>query len=385
MDALMAKFKAIPRPRTTSSGMPNHWIFGIFKGFKDHNYAYALHFKGEAFCVAGPEEVMSSAGLDPAKEAAERLLRAFKNLYEAADTAYGPWTWSTMENTQLSNRIENILRKYEAPRELQSIGRCHPAEIKTLQRSWEEFNDGVVQEWQDKQNAQVTCAHCLVEEYPHEVFKCCARCLNVRYCSKACQRSHWSSHRYECKNSKAVAEAYLHYLNKAPNIPEACVLGEALGMALPMPSSVADDFTPQDIIKLVLCRLVVTGHDTPENFQLFFGRFFRGALGKLPELTRILVLLKPDPGSPLVPLRKQADKQAPYTRPRTLSSREIKLLQMAAKAKVEVRQRGMGVATISTKEWKEMVRAWFDSPDSWVYSLALSSMDTKALKMPVRK
>jgi hypothetical protein len=42
------------------------------------------------------------------------------------------------------------------------------------------------------------CAQCNFE-FPH--LKICSRCEQVRYCSKACQRSHWKVHKKECNNN----------------------------------------------------------------------------------------------------------------------------------------------------------------------------------------
>ncbi|KIM78398.1 hypothetical protein PILCRDRAFT_824604 [Piloderma croceum F 1598] len=52
------------------------------------------------------------------------------------------------------------------------------------------------------------CSHCIAE-VGREKLSACSRCKRARYCSKACQRAAWESHKPNCK-SVADARAEVH-------------------------------------------------------------------------------------------------------------------------------------------------------------------------------
>merc|ERR1712098_706591 len=47
--------------------------------------------------------------------------------------------------------------------------------------------------------ALVCCANCKKEETSEKEFPKCSRCSFVHYCSKACQKADWQSHKQICK------------------------------------------------------------------------------------------------------------------------------------------------------------------------------------------
>merc|ERR1712098_546410 len=47
--------------------------------------------------------------------------------------------------------------------------------------------------------ALMSCANCEKKERSKKEFKKCLGCNSVYYCSKACQKAHWSSHK-KCAN-----------------------------------------------------------------------------------------------------------------------------------------------------------------------------------------
>lgn len=48
--------------------------------------------------------------------------------------------------------------------------------------------------------AKRACGACNVVDFmATDKFKQCGRCKNIRYCSKACQKAHWSTHKLVCK------------------------------------------------------------------------------------------------------------------------------------------------------------------------------------------
>lgn len=53
------------------------------------------------------------------------------------------------------------------------------------------------------------CAGCDTAETSPASFKLCAKCKNVKYCSRDCQRAHWKVHKFECGNGLDVTSSHL--------------------------------------------------------------------------------------------------------------------------------------------------------------------------------
>lgn len=51
------------------------------------------------------------------------------------------------------------------------------------------------------------CAQCKKEEAKNNALDRCARCKNVHYCSKVCQRAHWKTHKPDCKPIESAEES----------------------------------------------------------------------------------------------------------------------------------------------------------------------------------
>jgi hypothetical protein len=53
------------------------------------------------------------------------------------------------------------------------------------------------------------CTHC-----NQKAKQCCSRCPNVYYCSKQCQRAHWTTHAHNCewgsRRRQEMKKAQLH-------------------------------------------------------------------------------------------------------------------------------------------------------------------------------
>jgi len=54
-------------------------------------------------------------------------------------------------------------------------------------------------EWLTPHRLLVRCANCDKKEKSVKEFKKCTRCNSVYYCSKACQKANWPSHKITCK------------------------------------------------------------------------------------------------------------------------------------------------------------------------------------------
>jgi hypothetical protein len=76
-----------------------------------------------------------------------------------------------------------------------------------------------------------------------------------------------------------------------------------------------------------LRRLVITGHDTPENLELLLGPEWKNAQGSTHEDMRIHALINPPPGSPSYALYSKFDEDSPSWSPRPANDVEEEKLQ----------------------------------------------------------
>lgn len=64
------------------------------------------------------------------------------------------------------------------------------------------------------------CAYCDVLELAPKSYKKCSACRSVQYCSPQCQKSHWKSHKQDCKNSPSQKENVAVVADKAKEEPK---------------------------------------------------------------------------------------------------------------------------------------------------------------------
>ncbi|KAL8938864.1 MAG: hypothetical protein Q9216_003667 [Gyalolechia sp. 2 TL-2023] len=117
-----------------------------------------------------------------------------------------------------------------------------------------------------------------------------------------------------------------HWVESAHKSPAAIDLAKRLGLDLPTPETEGI----KSGLMYPMRRLVITGEDTPENQEIFFGPDWEAETKELHQDCRVEVLLaqgKPPPeGSPAHAMSKSMDEGCPYWKPRPAEGEEKTVL-----------------------------------------------------------
>lgn len=277
MDGTVRSFNRLARPRTTPSGLPNHWVFGVRHVPLEPpgDLVVAVHPRSEFFFQGGPGQILS---LSNVTEKAQALLPLLLDAFIKGSQSplggqptdpppFAPWTWAT-EDPELAKALEDCLSQHGVVNELCQVGTCSEDDKSILEQAW----SGVYQSMlnligRGAQPARsrpaissgdtTRCHGCgMSGESFSEPLKKCSACGKAWYHSQDCQRKHWKEHKPAClaqrpKNTNAhsnpdtgtsastssaagsMADAHKYYNTTARSSPEAQALMKTLYLSFP--------------------------------------------------------------------------------------------------------------------------------------------------------
>ncbi|KAK1992388.1 hypothetical protein LX36DRAFT_588524 [Colletotrichum falcatum] len=292
MEQTVRSFNALSRPRTTPTGLPNHWVFGVrhVPIRPEGDLVVVVHPLSSYLLSSGPAQILSlTSASDKAKALVPLLLDAFLKgngssgaLSQTSEPFFAPWSWE-VDDPDLVSAIASELKKHGVKNALCSIGACSAQDRAILDKS--------------------KCHGCGAHHASFaEPLKKCSACGLAWYHSQDCQRQHWKQHKKACLAARLAPnpspaaslganpalDPHTYYNQVARRSPDAQQLLRALRLD---PASTEGMAKP-------LRRLILAGQDSPENIQRLFGPGSLGAMKQEHESARIEVLLDPPRGSP---------------------------------------------------------------------------------------
>ncbi|KAK4950734.1 hypothetical protein LTR10_010727 [Elasticomyces elasticus] len=357
MDVLVSKFNGLPRPMLAEDGLPSHWVFGVRCCLPDQEVLLVVRPQSKDIIQGLPSHPSVIRSLPTPKDKAQAiitlLLKGFAEIgdldivrdpIEAGGTV--PWSWAS-DTPDLIPAIENELRTLGVREDLCSIGVASDehvqmledwvAEASSLRNSMLAQLPGAATRDTSLDPAQIgdsACHGCGVSQ-PWAGLKNCAACASAWYCSPACQKSSWKSHRSVCRATSKKA-AVTHFTTEAHSNSAAQALARRINLILPTSPGRCNLAEP-------MRRLVLTGQDTSENFKLFFGTASQ-QLAKQHRQCRLQVLLEPVPGSQAHALLSPLDEDCPIRSPRPISEAEQREIDEVRMYQQILRQPGVVTA-----------------------------------------
>lgn len=277
MDDTVRSFNRLPRPRTTPSGLPNHWIFGVrpMPLQTSSDLVVVVHPLSNFFLNGGRGHSISSSNIpDKAQALLPCLLDAFikgdpspQGRQPTDPPTFAPWTWA-IEDSELANALEQCLSQHGVVDELCRVSTCSKDDTKILGDVWSRVCQNIATLMgQGPQLApsqlSVTlgdtarCHGCGISgENFSEPLRKCSACGQAWYHSKGCQQKHWKKHKPAClanrpTNIKAntitgssassisafysKVDSYRYYNITACSSPEAQALLKTLHLGFPSP------------------------------------------------------------------------------------------------------------------------------------------------------
>ncbi|KAK1980131.1 hypothetical protein LZ30DRAFT_595392 [Colletotrichum cereale] len=285
-------FNALPRPKTTPTGLPNHWVFGIrhVPIAPEEDIVVVAHPLSRYILSKGPARILSlPSASDKAKVLVPLLLDAFVTGHGSGGAPhrdpepFAPWKWG-VDDPELAAATVAELRHLGVKDALCSIEECSAGDKEILDDS--------------------RCHGCgSNRESFTEPLKKCSACGQAWYHSQDCQRQHWKRHKKACLANRSGdnrssanelpasiwMEACTYYNQVARKSPDTQPLLRSLRL-----DPASNEGTPK-----LLRRLVIAGQDSTENIQRLFGPSSLSTMMKEDhENARLEVLLDPPRGSP---------------------------------------------------------------------------------------
>ncbi|KAH9842151.1 CBR-SET-14 protein [Teratosphaeria destructans] len=406
MEGLVPSFNALPRSRTTPTGLPNHWVFriGHVPLHPPGDMIILVHPQSRYLITAGPAQLLSlQTTTEKAEAIAPLLLKAFLNggmnpmTSQREHPARSPWSWST-EDAGLATALAQKLRESGVEPELCSVGVCSTEDKAILAESWSGrlgqlqgmVGNGTRRHQEDRAAAPAQpgvapgdpsrCHHCnKTDGRPAQPLKTCRGCSTAWYCGRECQKKHWKRHRPSCHAHQAAPsgsapppgagsnaraggrddDAFSYYNSRAHTTEEAQALARSVNLTLPRGSGTEGILKPVSTVSPYpsysdahhihqVRRLVTTGKDTPENFRLLFGPDWERELEPVHEEARMEVLLDPPRGSPAYAMNAGlgVDDGAPAWSPRPASEVEQQKIADVREMQAVVREK-VGVGSVA--------------------------------------
>jgi len=215
MENTVYAFNRLPRPRTTPTGLPNHWYFTIrhVPLTPPGDLLHLVHPLSRYIHCAGPKQILSLPS--PAAQAhvvVPLLLESFLSGLgnglngEGLDIpVFAPWSWGT-NDAKLARAIEEKLRVLGVREELCTV-QCGNKEHEAISdESWSGFYAQLTKMMSQHPDMERTggpgaqvCGGCRKDcSSLSKPLKRCTRCGEARYCSRECQKADWKQHKKVC-------------------------------------------------------------------------------------------------------------------------------------------------------------------------------------------
>jgi hypothetical protein len=229
MDERVGLFNRLPRPKTTPTGLPNHWIFGVchVDMHPAGDLLLAVHPQSQFLRRGGPAQILALATeREKAEAVVPCLLDAFTKWdeHDPRDSPlFAPTTWSTLD-PQIAGALEAELRNHGVKPELCQVGVCSEEErgiLETARASLFEQLTSIVafQPAPVQPGDGERCHGCgMSRQCFFQPLKTCSGCKGAFYHSKDCQKKHWKRHKPTCvsRTNAATADSYAYYNTIAP-------------------------------------------------------------------------------------------------------------------------------------------------------------------------
>ncbi|KAK2050621.1 hypothetical protein LZ31DRAFT_547905 [Colletotrichum somersetense] len=410
MEHTVRSFKSLSRKRTTPTGLPNHWVFGLRHVPIDPegDLVVVVHPLSRYLLSAGPAQILSLPGAsDKAKALVPLLLDAFlkgnssSGALSTSETFFAPWSWE-VDDPELASAISQELKQLGIEGVLGHVEACSAGDRAILDESWHALlerlrgmTQGASKQHTGPKAATATaspavelgdrskCHGCGSNRESFAApLKMCSACGQAWYHSQDCQRQHWKQHKKACLANRSGANAspastsgakpsleepYTYYNQIARKSPDAQKLLRALRL---------DPASPEGTAK-PLRRLVITGQDSPENMKLLFGPSSLVNMKEEHENARIEVLLDPPRGSPSYNLSKFMDDPSLTRSVRPPTEAEKQKLQEVREMQQRIRQKVGAGNTPSSGDMKSILSSFGpDWPEKLpLYMSAANTMD----------
>ncbi|KAK2014790.1 hypothetical protein LZ32DRAFT_690259 [Colletotrichum eremochloae] len=410
MEHTVRSFNALSRPRSTPTGLPNHWVFGVrhVPINPEGDLVVAVHPLIRYALTAGPAQILSlSSASEKAKALVPLLLDAFLdgNRSNVAHPRVGgpfhaPWSWN-VDDPELTAAIMGELKRLGIKNALCSIEGCSAGEKEILDETWLAFLKDLTDVMQNAPKQHMGPQAAIPSSSAVELgdrskchgcgsnresfaapLKMCSGCGQAWYHSQDCQRQHWKQHKKACVANRSGANAppastpgavnttadpYTYYNQIARQSPDVQQLLRALRL---------DPGSPEGTAK-PLRRLVITGQDSPENMQRLFGPGSLSTMKELHEKARIEALLDPPRGSPNYVVNASTDDPALARSVRPPTEAEQQKLQEVREMQQRIRQRVGAGKSPTSDDLKSILTSFGPNwvAKSSVYTLAANAMD----------
>lgn len=136
--ATIHEFSSLPRPRTTPSGLPNHWVFNVrhVPLNPPGDLVVAVHPRSYFQLQAGPAQILAlPTSAERAEALIPHLLQAFITGGDPNAASWAPWSWST-DDQELASALEVKLRVHGVASELCTVPVCSAAEKEVVDDAW---------------------------------------------------------------------------------------------------------------------------------------------------------------------------------------------------------------------------------------------------------
>ncbi|KAF2398897.1 hypothetical protein EJ06DRAFT_544006 [Trichodelitschia bisporula] len=370
MEEKVLRFNNLPRPNTSPTGLPNHWVFGVCHVDLEPqgDLVIAVNPKSSFLKQAGPAQILK---LGTAAEKAEATISCLLDAFIKADATnsptFAPWTWSTLDSVT-AQAVQDALKKHGVKSEICRVGVCTAEEIDILESPplLTVFPGDISR-----------CHNCRMSRESFFVpLKKCSKCNSAYYHSRGCQKDHWKDHKHDCRRLASGTYSPLEYYDiKAsvdPNAPSPRKRNR-----VSISSTVVAYKRADTACGLPLHRLVFTGQDTPANMKLLFGQDVK-KIKTDHEDARIQVLLDPPVGSPAHVFNLQWHDPSLTRAPRPATEAEENMIKEVRQIQAMIRNRvGVGKSP-STNDMKAIIVEAFGA--NWVdklpvYQLATNTID----------
>jgi hypothetical protein len=247
MEATVAAFNQLPRHEKVPSGLAsNHWYFAIryVPLHPPGDMLHIIHPESRYVVTAGPAQINSLPSMSAKVDLVIRLLLDTFVKGTSRDPSgrplsdtppIAPWAWGC-NDAELVKALEPRMKDLGVRKEL-----C------TVQVGTKEDEDVGKEEWAGlvKRLMEFTGLDASTKKAAKEAAtartcsKCdktsdlqrCARCPEVWYCSKKCQKSHWTTHKKIC-GKKDTLNALDYFSHAAYTSTDAKILAASLGLTL---------------------------------------------------------------------------------------------------------------------------------------------------------
>lgn len=204
-------FNKLPRSELGKMHMPNHYHSSVRSipmvagnaVFLVNPYTGEQHLEGRTRITPLPLEQQATIIVPLLLEAFVTALGDNPEMTARGRPAFAPWSWSTTD-AALAQAVSAKLTALGVRRELCTVLVSDEEETKAANVSWRRFYNDLASATMTIPIDQVdgnigrVCGVCGFTPSLDVTLMRCGRCRQTWYCSKACQKADWSTHKEHC-------------------------------------------------------------------------------------------------------------------------------------------------------------------------------------------